>query len=125
MTQLHPAFLSRSPGTWLERIAVAHAAVGLTLYRAPLAEIVRDRVIGTVSDHGERATAFWYMIGAPLLWISGRLLCRAEANDDAIAQRYAGSMLVAAGATGAAAMPVSGFWAVVAVGIGALRRSWC
>jgi uncharacterized protein DUF6463 len=116
-----PATLS--PGEWLQRIAVAHAVIGVVAYRAPLAEIARARFVATVPDRGDRATAFWFLTAAPLLWSSGRLLRSAEETGDPTAGRAAGRVLIASGAIGVATMPVSGFWSVLAVGIATVRRA--
>ena len=113
----------RSPGWWLQFLGAAHAAVGVVLYRQPLAEIAREGVVASVSDRGDRATAFWFMAAAPTLWLGGRLLRSAESNGDLAAQRAAGRVLAVTGAVGSAVMPVSGFWGVVAVGVASLRRS--
>lgn len=96
--------------------------MGVILYHAPLAEIVRHKVLGTVPDHGERATAFWFLTNAPVLWMSGRLLRAAEDAGDLRAQRAAGAVLIGTGLTGAAAMPMSPFAALVAIGVAAVRR---
>lgn len=113
----------RSPGWWLQFLGAAHVAVGVVLYRRPLAEIARKGVVASVPDLGDRATAFWFMAAAPTLWLGGRLLRSAEAHGDVAAQRAAGRLLAVTGAVGSAAMPASGFWGVVAVGVAALRRS--
>lgn len=114
----------RSPGWWLQFLGVAHAAVGAVVYRAALGDIARARVVSSVPDHGDRATAFWFVTAAPVLWLGGRLLRSAESTGDVAAQRAAGTVLTVTGAVGSVAMPsVNGFWAVTAVGIAALRRS--
>ena len=115
--------LRRSPGWWLQALGMAHGAVGLALYRKPLAEIAREGVVGSVPDWGDRATAFWFVSVAPTLWLGGRLLRSAESLGDVAAERTAGAVLTASGLLGSAAMPVSGFWGVAAVGIASLRRS--
>ncbi len=115
--------LRRSPGWWLQCLGMTHGVVGVVLYRQPLTEIARDRIVGSVPDLGDRATAFWFAAVAPTLWLGGRLLRSAETSGDAAAQRAAGTVLTAAGLLGSAAMPASGFWGVVAVGIAAVRRS--
>jgi hypothetical protein len=112
-----------SPGWWLQVIGVAHAGVGVVLHREPLAEIVRAKVIGSVPDRGDRATAFWFLAVAPLSWIAGRLLRSAEVAGDLPAQREAGAVLTAVGVAGAAVMPVSPFWSLIAVGLHAVRGS--
>ena len=110
-----------SPGSWLQLIGVAHAGVGVVLHREPLIEIVRAKVIGTVPDRGDRATAFWLLVVTPTCWTAGRLLSSAELAGDLPAQRQAGAVLAAVGVAGVAVMPVSPFWSLIAVGIGAVR----
>ena len=104
-------------------MGLAHACVGVVLYRRPLAEIARAWLVNSVPDVGDRATAFWFMAVAPTLWLGGRLLRSAETSGDLAAQRAGGTVLTATGLLGSAAMPASGFWGVVAVGISSLRRS--
>ncbi len=115
--------LPRSPGWWLQCLGLVHAVVGVVLYRQPLAQIVRDRFVSSVPDLGDRATAFWFMVAAPTLWLGGRLLRSAESLGDLAAQRTAGGILTVTGVVGSAVMPTSGFWGVAAVGIASLRRS--
>lgn len=103
-------------------VGAVHVGVGVALYRTELAEIARAGVVNAVPDRGGRATAFWFLAPAPALWLGGRLLRSAEANDDHAAQRAAGVALTATGLACAAAMPASGFWALTAVGVAALRR---
>lgn len=103
-------------------MAIAHAGVGMALYRDVLVDITGRTLVASIPDRGDKATAFWFMVGGPTLWLGGRLLRSAESSDDLSAQRAAGVVLTATGAIGAAAMPLSGFWAVAAVGVGALRR---
>ena len=115
--------LHRSPGWWLQFLGVAHGVVGVILYRQPLAQIARDDIVNSVPDLGDRATAFWFMAVAPNLWLGGRLLRSAVTLGDVAAQRTAGGVLTATGVLGSAVMPISGFWALAAVGIASLRRS--
>lgn len=104
-------------------LGVAHAGIGVTLYREALVDIARSKLVSSVPDWGDKATAFWFMAAAPTLWLSGRLLQSAETTGDLNAQRAEGSVLTAAGESGSAAMPRSGSGGVVAVGLFALRRS--
>lgn len=114
-------FDRRSPGSWLQAIAVAHVGVGSFLYRKALGEIVRDRA--SIPDHGDKATAFWYLAAAPVLWVGGGLLRSTESTGDLAGQRAAGVVLFATGVTGGTAMPGSGFWAIALVGAASVRRS--
>ena len=115
--------IRQSPGSWLQFLGVAHAGVGVVLYHDALADIARAKVVNSVPDRGDEATAFWFMAVAPTLWLSGRLLRSAESGGDLAGQRAAGGVLVATGLVGTAAMPLSGFLGVTAVGVAALRRS--
>lgn len=112
----------RSPGWWLQFLGFAHAGVAVVLHRDALADIAGDKLISTVPDRGDRATAFWFTVAAPVLWLAGRLLRSAESAGDLRAQRAAGRVLAGLGVVGGAAMPLSPFWVVAAVGVGALRR---
>lgn len=115
--------IRRSPGWWLQFLGIAHVGVGAVVYRNSLAAMAKDKLVNSVPDpHSDRAAAFWFVAAAPALWLSGRLLRSAEASGDVKAQRTVGRALVATGLTGAAVIPVSGFWAVAVVGVGALRR---
>lgn len=114
--------LRRSPGWWLQLLGAAHVGVGIAVYRTSIAEIAGDKLVASVPVRGDRATAFWFMSVAPALWLGGRLLRSAESAGDLDAQRTAGRVLTATGLVGGAAIPVSGFWVVAAVGVGALRR---
>lgn len=114
----------RSPGSWLQVLGVAHAAVGVVLYHDALLEIARAKVVNAVPDRGDKATAFWFMAVAPTLWLGGRLLRSAESAGDLAGQRAAGGVLTATGLVGMGAMPASGFSAVVAIGLAALRQSY-
>ena len=102
----------RSPGLWLQLLGIAHAGVGVVLYRDALVAIARSKVVNSVPDRGDEATAFWFMAVAPALWLAGRLLRSAESAGDLAGQRAAGGVLTATGLVGTAAMPVSGFPAV-------------
>lgn len=108
-------------GRLLQGVAVAHATVGTIVHREALAGIVRGRVVNQVPEQGEAATAFWFLVAAPSLWMGGRLLRAAEEHGDLAAQRSAGRLLTGVGAVGSAASPVSGFWAVAALGAAVWR----
>ena len=113
----------RSPGWWLQLVGAAHGGVAAASYRDVYAEIARRGLLASVPDRGDRATAFWFAVGAPSMWIGGRLLRSAEATDDGPAQRAAGRVLLAVGLTGGALNPLSGFWALAAVGYASLKRA--
>ena len=121
--QTSPHFLPRSPGSWAQLIAVAHAGVAALLYRDVFADVARHGAFDSVLDRGDRATALWFSAAAPALWTCGTLLRSAESSGDQRAQGQAGAALAVTGLAGAVAQPRSGFWAVAATGLVALRRS--
>lgn len=113
----------RVPGTGraLQLLALGHTAVGAIVYRSELAEIGRRRLLGSVGFRGDRSNAFWFLAISPVLWMAGRLLHRAEAAGDAEALRAASRTGLAVGTVGALAMPVSGFWSLIAIALRGLR----
>lgn len=113
----------RSAGHWLQVVSIGHGAIGAVIYRDVLADLAREKLLNSVPERGDRAAAFWFMAAAPALWMGGRLLRSAEEHKDVPAQRAAGTVLTAVGVTGTAAMPKSGFPALVGLGGFLLRRS--
>lgn len=103
--------------------AIAHIGVAGATYRAPLIEIAASGLVDKVPDRGDRATAFWFTMAGPTLWLGGRLLRSAEESGDTGAQQAAGTVLTATGLVGAAAMPKRGLWALLASGVAVLRRA--
>lgn len=102
-------------GRALQVVAVGHAAVGVQQYRDVLADTARDvrgrgpgAVVGAVGDRGDRATAFWFLLAAPALWIVGRTVTPGD--------RAAGGVLTGLGVAGTVLMPASGFPVVAALG---------
>lgn len=103
-----------SPARTLELLAVGHGAVGLVLHRRALTSMVRSGLVASVDDHGPRATAWWFLTAAPLLWVTGQLL-RATTDDDLT--RRVGVAVAAVGSTGVVVMPRSPFWILAATGV--------
>src|SRR5262245_31831663 len=97
-------------GLLLRVLAVAHALVGLAFYREEIRSLGRDRVLAAVPYRGPRATAFWFLVPSPLVWVVGRLLSRAEKAGDWEAVRRAHRASLASAALAVACMPLSGFW---------------
>jgi hypothetical protein len=110
-----------SNGRLLQLVAVAHAAVGAAFYREELQAIGRDGVAGAVPYRGPKATAFWFLVPSPLLWILGRLLSKAEDAGDAKALRSASRLGLASALLAVLCLPVSGFWAWVIISLRGLR----
>ncbi len=109
---------------------VLHNLLGTYLYRGQLAGMASDKIIGSASDarlgtvDGERRqTALWFFVGGMALIAMGASIRRAGRDDEPIPAAL-GPGMTAIGAIGAATMPFSGFWLIIAEGIAAtvLRR---
>jgi Family of unknown function (DUF6463) len=107
---------------------IGHNLLGGYLYRKQLAGMVKDGVINSASDarlgtvDGERRqTALWFFVGGIAMITMGASIRRT--HTDSVAPAL-GPGLAAIGAVGAATMPMSGFWLVLAEGVAAmaLRR---
>ncbi|HEY2479657.1 MAG TPA: DUF6463 family protein [Solirubrobacterales bacterium] len=114
---------SRGPsnGRLLQLIALGHAVVGALVYPRELGEIGRRRLVGSVGFRGGRSSAFWFMAPAPLLWMLGGLLHRAERADDADALRSTSATSLICAVIATICMPVSGFWLWIGVSARGLR----
>jgi hypothetical protein len=115
----------RLPGTGrlLQLIACGHVGVGSALYRRELREIGQEGILGAVPYRGPRATAFWFLVPSPLLWMLGRLLGRAEAAGDAEMLRSVSLLGVLCAPIAIACVPLSGFWGWLAVSLRGLREA--
>jgi hypothetical protein len=109
---------------------IGHALVGLALFHEPLAAIVRDGIVGAIGVHLTRdgiqpslgrEAAFWFLLYGPILYLLGRVTERAVEGRDAGMLRLLGRNLLGVGVVGAAIMPVSGFWIVIALALLTLR----
>jgi hypothetical protein len=109
-------------GDLLRLLAVAHTTVGLGVYRAELRSIGRSRVFASVPYRGPRATAFWFLVPSPLMWIIGRLVGDAEHAGRWDAVRAAHRVSLMSAAVAIVCMPISGFWGWLALSARGLRR---
>lgn len=107
-----------------------HNLLGGYLYRRQLKHMVRAGLLNSVSDAGlgtvdgeRRQTAFWFLMGGLVFITVGASIRRSATADEPIAPAL-GPGMTAMGALGAAVMPVSGFWLLLAEGLTAtyLRR---
>jgi Family of unknown function (DUF6463) len=112
---------SHSPGRWLRRFTVGHAALGILVYRRELREIGSRGVVGAVPYRSEHAAALWFIGSALPGWLVGRLADVAAEAGDSDAVRMAGALGLAGALGGAVLMPVSPFW-IQAVGCGQMLR---
>ncbi len=108
-------------GRLLQLLAVAHTAVGAVFYRKEIRAIARDGVIAAVPNRGAKATAFWFLVPSPLVWIAGRLVRSAEGTGDVRALRTAHRVGAASALAAIICMPVSGFWAWLIISLRGLR----
>jgi len=109
----------------LTAIGIGHMLVGLILFRAPVAAILRDGVFDAVAPHVvrdgvtpycDRLAAFWFLLMGPLLLMIARIAGHAAARRDGEMLAIVGWNLLAIGAVGVVAMPTSGFWSLLALG---------
>jgi hypothetical protein len=120
-----------SPGRAIKLIGVGHAAWGVIAYRDPLRELaasgpfdsVGDGLISKAHSADARAAAFWFLLAAPLIVLTGHLVEAAERSGDVSAMRVAGRTVLGIGMVGAAVMPRSGFLSVIPVGFWLGRRA--
>ncbi len=104
-------------GRLLKVTAVGHTLVGLVLFRGPLADIVGRGVLDAVGMDPDRQAAFWFLLFSPVCYALGQIV---EGGDRRIL-RIVGWNLVLLGIIGAAMIPVSGFWLLLAIGPLVLR----
>lgn len=102
-------------GALLRLLALAHAIVGVGIYRAELRSIVRSRVFASIPYRGPKATVFWFLVPSPLVWIIGGLISHAEQAGDWNAVRAAHRISLGSAAVAIACMPLSGFWGWLAI----------
>lgn len=110
-------------GRLLQGLAIVHTLVGAVFYREELRSIGRDGVVAAVPNRGDKATAFWFLVPSPLVWIIGRLIGAAEEAGDEQALRNAHRASAASAAAAIALMPVSGFWGWLLISLRGLRRA--
>jgi hypothetical protein len=106
-----------SPGRALMALGVGHAAWGAVAYGRELREIASAGIVDSVGDgnfrdahaRGPRAAAFWFMMAAPLVGLSGYLADAAERAGDGRALQVSGRAIGAVCLLGEAVIPRSGF----------------
>jgi hypothetical protein len=109
-------------GRLLQWLALAHTAVGVGLYRRELRLIGRDGVLAAVPNRGAKATAFWFLVPSPLVWIAGQLVSAAEEAGDQKALRKAHRVGAVSAAAAIVCMPFSGFWGWLIISLRGLQR---
>jgi uncharacterized protein DUF6463 len=109
-------------GPLLIATGVLHVAVGAVLFAGPLAAIVRDGVLDAVGRDLARGLAFWFVLYGPVLVALGRITQHAVATADGAVLAVVGWSLLGMGVLGAAAIPVSGFWILIALAMPLVLR---
>ena len=109
--------MGRHVGRLLIGVGAGHLVVGAILFHAPLAAIFHDGFVNTVplGADFDRQAAFWFLFATPVTFLLGHLTNRAVARQDAPFVRVVGLNLLGMGIVGAAVMPVSGFWLLLAL----------
>jgi hypothetical protein len=130
MTTTSDSASTKRLGNAVIATGVGHNLIGSYLYRRQLVDMARDGLINSASDArlgtvaGERRhTAFWFLLAGFCFMTLGASIRRTSATGERIAPAL-GPGMTAMGAVGAAMMPVSGFWLLLAEGVTAtvLRR---
>jgi len=107
----------------LRILALAHAAVGIAVYRRELRAIARDGTFASVPYRGPKATAFWFFMPSPLIWVIGGLVAKAEEANDWSAVRDAHRFSLFSALAATVLLPVSGFWGWLAISLRGLLRA--
>lgn len=110
-------------GRLLQLVGAGHTLIGAAVYREELKAIGRDRVLAAVPYKGPKATAFWFMVPSALIWIIGGLVNRAERTGDAKALREAHGVSLVSSVLATACVPISGFWAWIAISLRGLHAA--
>ncbi|MBB2921352.1 DUF6463 family protein [Cellulomonas cellasea] len=114
---------ARTLGWWVEVVAVGHLVVGSALFRDVIVDVARHGGVGAVPLRGDRSTGFWFLLASPAWWALGRELRAAEERGDRATQRRTGRAVAGISAAGAAMLPASPFWVLLALGLTAVRRA--
>jgi len=116
--------VDRYVGELLMATGVLHTLVGLRAFRAPLAAISRDGVVGAVARAPERRLAVWFLLfGLSTMQLGG--LTRWAHRRTGTLPAFHGRALLGISGLGALLMPRSGFWLVLpqaALALVAARR---
>ena len=107
--------MDRLIGRLLIATALAHVVVGVAVYHRQLRAICDDGILNAVMPHYDRRAAFWFLLFAPALLMLGQITNRAVESGDARTLKVVAWNLLAIGVVGVVLMPISGFWALIAL----------
>jgi Family of unknown function (DUF6463) len=94
----------------LVALGLGHTAVGVVMFKEPLAQAVRAGFVGQFVGHPDRRAAFWFIIFGPLMVMAGHLAIQAVNTADMGLLRIIGFYLLAVGVVGSLTLPKSPFW---------------
>jgi hypothetical protein len=95
----------------LRALTLAHAGIGIAVYRRELRGIAADGFLGAVPYRSERAAALWFIGSAFPGWLVGHLVDVAATAGDRRSVQLAGLLGLIAGLGGGILMPKSPLWA--------------
>lgn len=111
---------------------LVHAVVGFFVFASPLGEILHAGLVGSVATEltaagpqpiYDRAAAFWFLFASPVLVLVGQVVRHAITHEDgrllSLVARYSIGLAV----FGLIFMPLSGFWAVLVLGLLVRKRA--
>ena len=104
-------------GPLLIAIGLLHTVFGVTHYRRELAETWHAGFFNALAPALARKLAFWFLFSGFLLIVLGHLCLWLEKGLGRPVPAFVGWELLVLSLVGAALMPVSGFWLVIAAAI--------
>ena len=107
--------MNRLIGRLLMATGIGHTLVGVVVFRDALAGVFHDGFLNAFWPHFDRLSAFWFLLFSPALFMLGQITNRAVERQDARTFRIVGGYLLGMGIVGVAALPISGFWIVIAL----------
>jgi hypothetical protein len=124
--------MDASPLGWFRRhlgdtiiaTGVAHLALAPVFYRDALGDLVREGLVGTLTDttRYQHLEAYWYVASGPLMIATG-VLARAHLRATGSLPASFGWLLAVSMAFLSLMMPATGMWAVAAQGVVAIMLS--
>jgi hypothetical protein len=79
--------MTRWCGWLLIATGIGHAAVGLVLFRHPVADVLREGIVNTVRGQYDREAAFWFLLFSPVCVVLGHRISCNETMRTAVLRR--------------------------------------
>ena len=115
--------MNRLIGRLLMVTGIGHTLVGVVVFREALSGIFHNGFLNAFWPHFDRLSAFWFLLFSPALFMLGQITNRAVERQDAYTLRIVGCYLLGIAIVGVAALPISGFWIVIALAALILRAA--